>query len=82
MPVKVFGEGKILKFSLVPGSTPLLLSRGLLADWGVVQDFRHARVRLLDHGENLLANGGTEPKGTLLVRLVEGLPSSVRYGVY
>jgi hypothetical protein len=46
-----YGEPKELHISLVPGSTPLLLAKRQMADWGVVQDFRHAKIMLADRPE-------------------------------
>ena len=47
-PVKLFNEDKEVKVSLIPGSTPRLLARCTLADWGVVQDFRNSKVMIVD----------------------------------
>ena len=48
-PVSFCQIPKRLRVCLVPGSMPLLLSRGTFADWGFVQDYRNSKGYLLDH---------------------------------
>ena len=47
-PVSVFGLSDRVTAHIVPGDTPFLLSKGLLVKWGVVQDFRNAKVSFID----------------------------------
>jgi hypothetical protein len=63
-PVKVFDEGKELRVSLIPGSTPLVLARSTLSDWGVVQDFRNSKVLLLDRPQEKWKTIEQSEKGT------------------
>ena len=43
-----FGSARECTAWLVPGSTPFLLARPLLEEWGVVHDFRNKKWKLLD----------------------------------
>ena len=45
---KIFGHDVIIAASVIPGNTPLLLSRPILEEWKVVQDFASGKIRLLD----------------------------------
>ena len=45
---KIFGHDVTIAASVIPGNTPLLLSRPILEEWRVVQDFASGKIRLLD----------------------------------
>ncbi len=47
-PVSVFGLSDRVTSHVVPSDTLFLLSKGLLAKWSVVQDFRNAKVIFID----------------------------------
>ncbi len=47
-PVCVFGVMDRVTAHIVPGDTPFLWSKGLLAKWSVIQDFRNAKVNFAD----------------------------------
>ncbi len=46
--VCVFGMKDRVTAHVVPGDTPFLLSKGLLAKWGVIQVFRSAMANFVD----------------------------------
>ena len=45
---KPFGANKELTVNLVPGSTPMLVARTCLEDWGMILDFRKGTASLKD----------------------------------
>jgi hypothetical protein len=74
LPVRFYDEDKVLEISLVPGATPLLLAKKTMSDWGVVQDFRHAKILLVDREDKVWRPVEIGAKGYFLFNLFNGFP--------
>ena len=57
---------------MVPGGAPLLPSRGVLADWGVIQDYRNKKVKFLDDDKTDWRDVEQSENGHFVFNLLSG----------
>ncbi len=74
-PVVFGGQERTLSVCLVPGRTPLLLARGLMAEWGLVQNYRDNTVFYLDQPHLGWQPVQQSAKGHYVFNLLDGLKS-------
>ena len=68
--MRVLDQERAITISVVPGSAPLLASRTVLEEWGLVLDFRNHRAILIDTPELGWLPLRQSGRGHLLLELV------------
>ena len=72
IPVVIQGCEKRIGCCMVPGGVPLLLSRGMLAAWGVIQDYRNEKVKFLDDDKTDWRDVEQSENGHFVFNLLSG----------
>jgi len=77
IPVQIYGKDKTMEIFLVPGSTPLLVSRVCFEEWGLVLDFKAGQVMFRDDPKLGWFDVARSEKGHFILDLLNGFPTLV-----
>ena len=81
-PIKMYGQETELEVHIIPGETPLLLSRDTLARWGVIQDFRNAKVTFVDSNSSHWYDVERSAKGHFVFDLLGQFEDRIEDAIY